>query len=109
MKPRAMYTVTLGCASVGVSSLTSAASKSNDHETPADETPFQMFVFVSTVRQMLRNGFAEPCAVRMIDGSMNTGMPNPPAVVKPSDAARYSFHRCNAMRSSFVRNAAPCG
>src|SRR5215471_20540732 len=109
MKPRAMNTVTLGCASVGVSSETSDASWSNDHDTPALDTPFQTFVLTSFVAQSCKNGFADPCAVRMMLGSMNTGIPKPPAVVKPSDAARYSFHRCMATRSSSVKNVDACG
>ena len=52
---------------------------------------------------MLRNGFPDSWAVRMIDGSMNTGMPNPPAVVVTSPRARNSYHAWTARFSSSVR------
>jgi hypothetical protein len=52
-----------------------AASVWNAHDTPAELTPFHRFVLTVTCRAIDRNGFPLPCAVRMIDGSMNTGMP----------------------------------
>src|SRR6266540_89096 len=107
MNPRAMCTDTLGCARVGELSVAGAASVWNAHVTPADETPFHVFVLMVTCRARVRNGFPLPCAVMMIDGSMNTGIPNPPAVVVTSPIARNSDHACMARDSSWVRNG--CG
>src|SRR2546423_8464510 len=98
-----MNTSTLGCARVGEASETTEASASNDHVTPADETPFHLLVFTSTCRARVRNGLSVSCAVKMIDGSMKTGIPKPPAVVVPSDMARYSSNDSTARDSSAVR------
>jgi hypothetical protein len=66
MNPRAENTVTDGCAiAVNESSLTSDASLSKLHETPALETPFQAFVVMSTVRQICKNGLT--CECRKLD------------------------------------------
>jgi hypothetical protein len=62
--------VTVGCARVGLASDADAASVWNVQVTPAEETPFQMFVLICSCRAMVRNGFGDSCAVRMIDGSM---------------------------------------
>lgn len=70
MNPRAMWTVTDGCARIGESSDTVAASVSNDQDTPADDTPFHAFVVTGTCRASVRNGLSDSCAVRLIDGSM---------------------------------------
>src|SRR5438105_852132 len=103
MKPRAMYTATDGCASVGELSVAGAASVWKAQVTPAEDTPFQKFVLTVTWRAMARNGFPESCAVKMIDGSMNTGMPKPPALVVTSPMARNSYQACTACRSSSDR------
>jgi hypothetical protein len=97
MKPRAVNTVTDGCAIVIESSETVGASASNDHDTPAAETPFHAFVLTSTCRAIVRNGLSVSWSVRITDGSMNTGIANPPAVVVPSDARgtpRSGASRC---------------
>jgi hypothetical protein len=65
-----MCTDTVGCARVGELSVAAAASVWNAHETPADETPFHVFVLTVTCLAMLRNGLSLPCAVRMMLGSM---------------------------------------
>ena len=51
-KPRCSHTLTVGWASVGASSDTSAASLSYDHDTPSDDTPFQVSVVTVSVRQI---------------------------------------------------------
>jgi hypothetical protein len=84
-------------------SVVATPSDWNAHVTPAELTPFHTLVLTVTCRASCRNGFPDPCAVRMIDGSMNTGMPKPPAVVTPSDMARYSLNANTARVSSAVR------
>src|SRR4249919_1625289 len=103
MNPRAMWTSTDGCARVGELSVADAASVWNAHVTPAEETPFHWFVLTVTCFAIDRNGFVDSCAVRMMLGSMNTGIPNPPAVVVQSPIARNSYHACTARFSSAVR------
>jgi hypothetical protein len=108
MNPRAMCTSTAGCARVGLLSVAAAASVWNAQVTPADETPFHRLVLTVTWRAIDRNGLPDPCAVRMIDGSMNTGMPYPPAADVKSAIARYSSHAWTALRSSSERNGCGC-
>src|SRR6266581_9393481 len=100
MNPRAMCTSTVGCARVGELSVVAAASVWNAQVTPALDTPFHWFVLTVTCLAIARNGFPDSCAVRMIDGSMNTGIPNPPAVVVQSPRARNSYHAWTARFSS---------
>src|ERR1044072_9177448 len=105
INPRDMNTVTVGWAmSPTASSLTAAPSASNDHETPAELMPFQAFVLTVAWRQIERNGFPDPCAVRMIEGAVKAGKPDPSAVVVPSGETRYSFHAATARISSGERN-----
>src|SRR6266700_4836827 len=98
-----MWTSTDGCARVGLLSDVAAASVWNAHVTPADDTPFHWFVLTVTSFAIARNGFPLSCAVKMMLGSMKTGMPNPPAVVVQSPMARNSYHACTARFSSGVR------
>src|SRR6266581_4491886 len=100
MNPRAMCTSTVGWARVGELSVAAAASVWNAQVTPALLTPFHWLVLTVTCLAMLRNGFPDSWAVRMIDGSMNTGIPNPPAVVVQSPSARNSYQAWTARFSS---------
>src|SRR5678815_2173486 len=74
-----------------MSSLTSAASASNDHDGATDETPFQIWLVICSTREIRKSGISAAPEVRMIVGSITTGTPKPPAVVVPSDAARCSL------------------
>jgi hypothetical protein len=75
-----------------------------DHDTPADETPFQLLVVIVSTREMRRIGLSDCWLVRMIVGSISTGTPKPPDVSAPSAIARDSCSRnwCTARASSVV-------
>src|SRR6266705_253580 len=103
IKPLAMCTSTAGCARAGELSVAGAASVWNAHVTPAEDTPFHWLVLTVTCLAIARNGFPDSWAVRMMLGSMKTGIPNPPAVVVQSPMARNSYHACTARFSSRLR------
>src|SRR6266705_1295208 len=107
MNPRAMWTSTDGCASVGELSVAAAASVWNAQVTPALLTPFHWFVLTVTCLAICRYGFPDSCAVKIIEGSINTGIPNPPAEPVQSPRARNSYHAWTARFSSGDRTG--CG
>ena len=71
---RAICDETVGAASVGESSLTSAASASKDAETPAELMPFQTSDTPVLTDPIRRNGLVEMSFVLMIVGSSRNGM-----------------------------------
>ena len=93
---RAVRTSIDGCARVGASSDTSAASASNDAVTPAELTPFHWSVVICTVRANWRIALTAPVLVRMIVGSSVKGTAKPPAL-PVSEAARDMASRSTSL------------
>src|SRR6185295_3164939 len=88
MKPSARWVGTAGWAIVGELSVDGAASASYFHETPADERPFHWSLVIVSIRHRFSTGLSDPCAVRMMVGSMITGTAKPPAAGVPIDIDR---------------------